>query len=170
LNVTVGMADMKVSADPDAALITHALGSCLGITLYDPVVRVGGMLHAMLPDSTIDAVKAEMNPAMFVDTGVPRLFRACYELGAEKSRIQVKVAGGSTIRTARSEDYFRIGERNFVALRKLLWRNNVLLKSYDVGGTRSRTLTLDLKDGDVVVRSDGVTERLERREEAWACH
>ncbi len=170
MNITVGMADMKVSADPDAVLITHALGSCLGITVYDPVTRVGGMLHAMLPDSTIDPAKAGLNPAMFVDTGVPHLFRACYELGGQKIRMQVHVAGGSTIRTARSEDYFRIGERNFVALRKLLWRNNVLLKAYDVGGTRSRTLTLALGDGDVIVRSDGVAERLERREEAWACH
>jgi chemotaxis protein CheD len=170
LNITVGMADLRISAEPGAVLITHALGSCLGLTVYDPVTRVGGMLHAMLPDSTIDPAKATQNPAMFVDTGVPRLFRACYELGGQKTRLEVKVAGGSTIRTTRSEDYFRIGERNFVALRKLLWRNNVLLKGYDVGGTKSRTLTLDLGTGEVLVRSDGATERLDRREEAWTCH
>jgi len=170
LSIVVGIADLVVSADPEETLVTHALGSCLGITIYDPVTRIGGLLHVMLPDSTIDPRKAEDRPAMFVDTGVPRLFRDGYALGAVKSRLIVKVAGGATTKGDPKDDYFRIGERNFVALRKLLWKNNVLIESYDVGGTHSRTLTISMATGEVIVQSNGATVALSRREEGYRCH
>jgi chemotaxis protein CheD len=158
--ITVGMADMKVASGREGTIITHALGSCLGITIHDPMAGVSGMLHAMLPDSTIDAAKSAENPYMFIDTGVPLLFRKCYELGAVKSRIVVKVAGGASNRARSEDDFFRIGERNFVALRKLLWRNNVLIKSYDVGGSQSRTMVLDLASGDVMLKIAGSMVRM----------
>ena len=69
----VGMADLKVSASPAERIITYALGSCLGIVVYDAQAGVGGMLHVMMPESEIDAKKAAANPYMFVDTGVPQL-------------------------------------------------------------------------------------------------
>ena len=75
----VGVGDMKVSSDPADVIVTHALGTCLGIVVHDPVARVGGMLHVMLPTSTINPDKARLNPYMFVDTGVPELFRQAYE-------------------------------------------------------------------------------------------
>lgn len=165
----MGIADLAVTADPDETLITHALGSCLGITVYDPLARVGGLLHVMLPDSTIDPRKAGDRPMMFVDTGVPRLFRDAYALGAHKARLIVKVAGGATTKGDPKDDYFRIGERNFVALRKLLWKNNVLIESYDVGGTHSRTLSISLQTGEVIVHSNGTAVPLSRREEGYRC-
>jgi chemotaxis protein CheD len=158
--LTVGVADMKISHSPGDTIITHALGSCLGIVIYDPVAVVGGMLHAMLPDSTIDARKSQENPYMFVDTGVPRLFRECYSRGAEKSRLIVRVAGGATSKVNVEDDYFQIGKRNFVMLRKLFWKNNVLLKSYEVGGTESRTLLLEVGSGNVLLKVNGVTRKL----------
>ena len=158
--MTVGVADMKTSTSPNDTIITHALGSCLGITIYDPVARVGGMLHAMLPDSSIDRTRASENPSMFVDTGVPNLFRLCYKLGAEKSRLVVKVAGGATSKANMEDDYFQIGKRNFVTLRQLFWRNNMLLKSYDVGGSVSRTMSLDIGNGTVHLKINGVTKPL----------
>jgi chemotaxis protein CheD len=170
VSITVGMADMKTSADRSEILITHALGSCLGIVVYDAIAGVGGMLHAMLPDSTIDPKKGIENPMMFVDTGVPRLFRDCYALGAQKQRMIVRVAGGATAKSNPKDDYFRIGERNFVALRKLLWKNNVLIEAYDVGGTQSRTMTMTLATGEVIIRSNGVAVPLRRREEVHPCH
>src|ERR1700677_635414 len=91
----VGVADMVVSNDTSAEIVTYSLGSCLGITIYDPVKKIGGLLHIMLPDSTIDAAKAMSAPFMFVDTGVPRLFHAAYNLGADRNRLAVKVAGGA---------------------------------------------------------------------------
>ncbi len=86
---------MKVSANRGDEIITHALGSCLGITIYDTIACVGGMLHVMLPNSAIDPPKAEQNPFVFMDTGLPRLFHECYKLGAQKQRLEVKVAGGA---------------------------------------------------------------------------
>ena len=153
----VGIADMKTSADTKDTLITYALGSCLGIAIHDPVAGVGGLLHIMLPTSTIDAEKAAANPCMFVDTGVPKLFLECYKMGAKKERLVVKVAGGASTAQNEEDDYFQIGKRNFTMLRKLLWKNGVLLKSHDVGGTNSRTMTLDISTGEVSIKSNGAS-------------
>ena len=153
---TVGVADMVISSAPGDIIVTHALGSCLGITVHDPVAGVGGLLHVMLPASTIDESKAEVNPCMFVDTGVPLLFRASYQAGAQKNRLTVKVAGGACIGSRDADsDFFQIGKRNVVALRRLLWKNGVLVAGEDVGGSEARTLSLDLATGEVVVRMDG---------------
>lgn len=157
---TVGVADMIVSSKMEDLIITHALGSCLGITIYDPVARVGGLLHVMLPTSSIDAGKAKDNPFMFIDTGVPRLFVDSYKLGARKERIIARVAGGACLHANDEDDFFHIGKRNFTALRQLLWKNGVLLKAHDVGGHDSRTMTLELETGRVSVRSNGVVRDL----------
>lgn len=157
----VGVADMKVSVDPDEVLVTHALGSCLGIALHDPAAGVGGLLHVMLPLSTIDPARAAINPCMFVDTGVPRLFLECYKAGAEKRRLVVKVAGGACIGKAdENDDFFQIGRRNIVMLRKLLWKNGVLIEAEDVGGSHSRTMSLEVGGGRVVVRVNGEEREL----------
>lgn len=160
MRIVVGIADMKLSAGRGDQLITHALGSCLGITIYDPVAGVGGMLHAMLPQSSIDAEKAAENPSMFVDTGVPRLFLEAYKLGAQKRRLEVKVAGGAATQGNADDDYFQIGKRNILMLRKLLWKNGVLIKAEDVGGTFSRTMTLDLGEGRVILKINGAERSL----------
>ena len=93
MDLVVDIADFQVSADSSADLITYSLGSCIGVSIWDPEAHVGGMLHYMLPESSISPEKAKLNPAMFGDTGIPSLFRAAYELGASKKRIIVKVAG-----------------------------------------------------------------------------
>jgi chemotaxis protein CheD len=134
-------------------LVTYSLGSCLGVTLYDPVKRVGGLLHIMLPDSKIDAAKATSAPFMFVDTGLPRLFQGVYNLGAERSRLQIKVAGGSQLLDAKG--VFNIGERNFQALSALLAKNGYPIHSRDVGGMSSRTVRMDLTTGKVTVKTPG---------------
>jgi chemotaxis protein CheD len=148
----VGIADMKISSQPGDVLITYALGSCLGITIYDPVAKVGGMLHVMLPLSSVNAAKAAENPMMFVDTGVPELFKACYRVGAKKERLILKVAGGASLQNNEENDQFQIGKRNFLMLRKLLWKNNVLIEAWDVGESHSRTMSLDISSGEVVLK------------------
>lgn len=150
-NVVVDIADLAVSADPTATLITYSLGSCIGVAVWDPVVRVGGMLHYMLPESQLSPEKARSSPAMFCDTGVPRLFRAAYELGAVKSRLVVKVAGGSQLLD--DNGTFNIGKRNYLALRKIFWKNGVMIAAENVGGSISRTLKLDVGTGAVTIRS-----------------
>ncbi len=156
----VGVADMKVAKRPGDSIITYALGSCLGITLYDPVAKVGGLLHIMLPLSTIDSQKAAQNPFMFVDTGVPKLFLSCYQAGAQKQRCIVKVAGGASTKSQGGEDHFQIGKRNIMMLKKLLWKNSVMLKAQEVGGTVSRTMTLDIDTGEVTLQTGGVKSDL----------
>ncbi len=152
MKYTIGIADMKVSSNEGDTLITYALGSCLGITVYDPVAKVGGLLHIMLPLSTVNPEKAKDNPWMFVDTGVPDLFRACYKAGARKERLVLKVAGGASTQLNDDGDHFQIGKRNFLMLRKLLWKNNVLIDASDVGERYSRTMSLDIATGAVVLK------------------
>ncbi len=156
----VGVGDLFISAERGDEIITFALGSCLGISIYDPVNCVGGLLHVMLPSSTIDPAKAQENPCMFVDTGLPKLFHDCYKAGAAKQRLIVKVAGGACVNGDSDNDYFQIGKRNFVVLRQLLWKNGVLIKAHDVGGSCSRTMSLDITTGRVSVRSNGVMNAL----------
>lgn len=149
----VSVADMRVSNNAEEVLVTHALGSCIGVAIYDPLAKVGGILHFMLPDSLLDPVKGQDSPHMFADTGLPRLFRECYQMGAQKSRLQVKVAGGSQV--LGSKEYFQIGRRNFAALRKIFLKNNVLIDKAEVGGTQARTLFLEIATGNVWVRIMG---------------
>lgn len=149
--IIVGIADLKLSGSIDDTLITYALGSCIGVTVYDPKVRVGGLLHFMLPDSSINLNKAKETPAMFADTGIPLLFKLCYRLGAVKSRMIVKVAGAA--KNSGNTDYFQIGQRNITAMRKIFWRNNVLIESEDTGGSLNRTLQLDISTGRVVIKT-----------------
>jgi chemotaxis protein CheD len=151
MNVVVDIADLAVSREPDAALITYSLGSCIGVSIWDPVAHVGGMLHYMLPESQLSPEKARSNPAMFGDTGIPRLFRAAYELGAVKNRLIVKVAGGSQLLD--DNGTFNIGKRNYLALRKIFWKNGVMIKAENVGGSISRTLKLIVATGVVTVKS-----------------
>lgn len=152
----VGIADMAVSADRSERLVTYALGSCLGVVVHDPVAGVSGLLHVMLPSSEIDPEKAQRNPYTFVDTGVPELFRACFRAGARKERLIVKVVGGSFTGDGDQPDNFQVGKRNVLTLKKLLWKNGVILRAEDVGGQRlSRTVFLSVTTGEVVVKTNG---------------
>ncbi len=157
----VGIADMVVSAVAGDVLVTYALGSCLGITVYDAAAGVGGMLHTMLPSSQIDPEGARQNPFKFVDTGVPELFLGCYRLGARKERMSVKVVGGArAVGMAGADDHFEVGKRNFLMLRKLFWKNGVLMDAHDVGGSDSRTLELEIGSGDVLLKVGRERRRL----------
>jgi len=149
----VGISDLKVSGNIEDVLITYALGSCIGVAVYDPVANVGGLLHYMLPDSSLDSEKSKEKPAMFADTGIPLLFKSCYELGAEKKRMITKVAGGGQILD--DANYFRIGQRNITALRKMFWKNNVMIDGEDTGKNYNRTVEVHISTGRVIVKSSG---------------
>lgn len=154
--LVVGVGDCAVSNDPECVLVTHALGSCIGLLIHDPVARVGGLLHYMLPDSGIDAGKASRNPYMFADTGIPRLFHQCYELGAEKGRLIVRAAGAAQVMDPTG--VFSIGKRNHQALRRILWKAGVLLQGEETGGFSSRTVRLEIATGRMWCRSAGEPE------------
>lgn len=161
--LVVGIAEMRVTNTPGDLLVTYALGSCLGVCIHDPTAGVGGLLHAMLPSAQMDPPKGRANPAHFVDTGVAALFRRAYALGAAKERIVVSVAGGASMTAGGREDGFQIGKRNFIEFKKLLWRNGVVLRDQDVGGNISRTVSLDIATGEVLVKAGGREYALSRR-------
>ncbi len=150
MNYTVGISDMCISNSREDELITYSLGSCVGLTLFDPVAGVGGLIHCMLPLSKIDPEKAKIMPAMFTDTGVPALLKAVYELGAQKKRIIAKVAGAAKLLDEKG--LFKIGERNYTVLRKILWKNGILIAAEDVGGSEARTVKLYMKTGITTIK------------------
>jgi chemotaxis protein CheD len=147
--VVVGIADCGVSTDPEATLVTYALGSCIAVAVHDPVAGVAGLLHFMLPESGIDADKARERPYMFADTGIARLFERAYAQGAEKRRMLVSIAGGAQVMNDR---LFDIGRRNYLAARRILWKAGVLIHAEAVGGTNSRTVRLEVATGALWVR------------------
>lgn len=153
----VGVSDMKLSNSAGDLIVTHALGSCVGIAIYDPVALVGGILHYMLPQSKIDANKAVNNPYMFGDTGIPELFTQAYKLGATKGNLRVVMAGGAQV--FEKKDFFAIGKRNVVIARKMFWKNNVLIATEHVGGNIPRTMYLEIGSGKTWLTSQG--ERVE---------
>ena len=148
--IIVEIAGMAVSDDPSCELVTYSLGSCLGVAIYDPVIRVGGMVHCMLPLSLLDPGKAAEKPCMFVDTGVLRLLKQLFDRGLKRSRAIVKIAGCS--RVFEKGGVFRIGERNCAVLRKVLWKNDLLISAEDIGGDVSRTLRLEIGSGRFLLK------------------
>ncbi len=151
--ITVNISDMKVSSNPEDVLVTYSLGSCVGVTLYDPLQKIGGLIHCMLPLSKVDPERAKEVPYMFVDTGLPLMLQTLINMGANKSRIVAKIAGGAVLLD--DNGMFRIGERNHIVVRKLLWKNNILISSEDVGGTIARTVYLQINDGKTIIKSAG---------------
>lgn len=152
----VGVADMKVSNNPAESIITYSLGSCIGLVIYDPVVKVGGMLHYMLPESSIDKEKAAAKPYMFADSGIPRLFKTAYSMGAVKQRLKIYAAGGAEILDQKG--FFNIGKRNYMALKKMFFKNNVIIDKQDIGGNINRTVRLEIATGDIYVKTSGLGE------------
>jgi chemotaxis protein CheD len=123
------------------------------VCIYDPSVKVGGLLHYMLPESSIDETKARQAPFMFGDTGIPMLFKETYRLGATKNRLRVIVVGGAEILDQKG--LFNIGKRNYTVLRKLFWKNNVVIDFEDVGGSVNRTLKLEVATGTTWLKTSG---------------
>lgn len=151
--LVVDIADMLISNNPDEILITYSLGSCIAVSIYDPAIRLGGLIHCMLPLSKVNKAKAQKRPFMFVDTGMQYMLGQLYEHGLRKNRAIINVAGGGQVLD--SHGVFKIGERNFTVLRKILWKNELLMNIQDVGGNKSRTVSLTIKTGRFSVKSGG---------------
>ena len=146
---------MLTSNDASAHLVTYSLGSCVGVAIYDPIAKVGGLLHAMLPDSTINPDRAAKRPSMFVDTGLPAMFHAVSALGGLRQRLIVKLVGGAEFLD--QNKIFRTGQRNIKATKAMLERIGVTLAASETGGHESRTVRLDLSNGSFTVNIPGKT-------------
>ena len=149
--VIIGVGDMAVSNNPQVILSTYALGSCIGVIAYDPGARVGGILHLMLPDSTISPDKAARQPAMFANTGLPLLFRAMAGLKAERHRVRLFVAGGAGMLAG--HDPFKIGERNTAVTFEFLLQNGLSVRHRQVGGSINRTVHLEVGTGNLNMKT-----------------
>ena len=149
--IKVGMADYKVGRAP-ATIISYGLGSCIGVSLYDPQAMVGGLLHIMLPDSSQS--RSSENPAKFADTGVPLLLKDVLALGASRSRLVAKMAGGAQMFAfAKATDIMRVGARNAEAVKELLKSLGIKLIAEDTGGNYGRTVQINLENGVYTVKT-----------------
>lgn len=156
--MVVGVGDMGVSNNPQITLSTYALGSCVAVVAYDPFAKAGGLLHLMLPDSTISPAKASSQPAMFADTGLPLLFRSLAGIRVDFARVRIFLAGGANVLC--DADTFRIGERNIQASMDFLSHNGFIVRHSSLGGTINRTVHLNIGTGDITLKTPSANETM----------
>lgn len=149
-NITIGIGDLKVCRAPDV-LITYALGSCVGVCLLDSATLIGGLSHIMLPDSTA-GTNGAATPMRFADTALPMLIRQMESMGANRSRLKAKIAGGATM-FATASDKFNIGERNVAAVKKFLMQNRIPIIAEDTGLDYGRTQLFYPETGVMEIRA-----------------
>ena len=154
----VGIGESAFSKCASDVLSATNLGSCLGIAAYDPGSQVGGLIHCLLPLSQNDKEKAAAKPCLFVDTGLVYFLNQLIGMGAQKNNLKIVVAGGAAIND--ENHVFEIGKRNYTTLRKLLWKNNLLIAAEDTGGAHPRTLTLKMETGEVWLKALNEMKRL----------
>ncbi len=149
-NITIGISDLKVCRAPDV-LVTYALGSCVGICLLDSITGIGGLSHIMLPDSTA-STNGAATPMRFADTAVPMLVREMERMGALKSRLKAKIAGGAVM-FATASDKFNIGERNVAAVKAALRELRIPIIAEDTGLDYGRTVFFYPETGVMEIRA-----------------
>jgi chemotaxis protein CheD len=150
--IVVGMADLKVAKSPDL-LTTLGLGSCVGVTLYDNMNKVGGMAHIMLP--TYKGFEGQ-TIAKFADSAIIELLNQVTRAGAKRGTLVAKIAGGAHMfGRASNDNMLKIGERNVSASLAILSQLRIPIKENETGGTHGRTIILDLNDGSLKIRTVG---------------
>jgi chemotaxis protein CheD len=149
--ITVGIADMKIARGA-GVLITYALGSCIGLCFQDPALRLGALLHVMLP---MNLEAGRKNAFKYADTGIRETVRQMTAQGALKSRITVKIAGGAKMFEVTGGSLGNIGQRNIESVHTILRQEGIRLIAEDVGGTVARTLLFDVASGQGCIRSYG---------------
>ncbi|MCI8418031.1 MAG: chemotaxis protein CheD [Lachnospiraceae bacterium] len=141
----------------EGEIITYALGSCIGITFYDPFLKLGGLLHVMLPMRTDPN---DQKVYKYADTGLREMIRKLSAFGMVKSRTIVKIAGGAKMFEIRgNSDFGNIGQRNAAMVKKVLMEERMRISAEDTGGSSARTMVINVATGDVIIRSAGKPER-----------
>ncbi|MEQ1504530.1 MAG: chemotaxis protein CheD [Myxococcota bacterium] len=149
--VVVGIADLQVGRPPTKTIVTHALGSCIGVFAWDPQTHAAACLHFMLPKAESSADAGDREPFKYADTGLPKLIRAVAPDKVSASRLRIVACGGATMNG--DSAMFRIGQRNIAALRQFAWHFGFVLSAHDLGGNSPRTARIDLTSGRVTVDS-----------------
>lgn len=151
--IKVGMADLNICHSPNS-LTTLGLGSCVGIVLYDPVAKIAGLAHIMLPDST--KIRNNENVAKFADTGIDTLINHLMGAGAKKNRLLAKIAGGAQMFAfSSSNDMLRIGDRNVEATKEKLNSLNISILAEDTGKNYGRTIEFYPETNELYIKSVG---------------
>jgi chemotaxis protein CheD len=145
--ITLGVGDWAVSDNPQDIIKTYALGSCVGVMIFDVSRHIAGMAHIALPDSSVDPEKARRQPGYFADVGVSVMIEEMKKQGATRAHVWVKLAGGATVMDPNG--IFDIGKRNILAIKRALWRSSLGPIAEDTGGNTSRTVSLYIADGSV---------------------
>ena len=154
--IVVGMADLKVAKHPDT-LTTLGLGSCVGITLFDRAKKIGGMAHCMLP--TYKGFEGQ-NIAKFVDSAVIELINQLVRIGASRTALVAKIAGGAHMfGRSQNSDMLKIGERNAVAGLAILKQLSIPVQANDTGGSHGRTIELNIDSGALRIKTVGAGEK-----------
>ena len=149
--IKVGMADLKTCKSPEV-LTTLGLGSCVGVAIYDPVSKISGLLHCMLPDST--QFRNNSNTAKYADSGIDELISQMVKLGANRARLVAKIAGGAQMFAMKTNnDTLRVGERNVEAVKKKLSELNIRLLAEDCGLNYGRTVEFYSETGEYVIKA-----------------
>ena len=151
--ITLGVGDWAVSDNPDDSIKTYALGSCVAVMIFDVSKHIAGMVHVALPESSVDPEKARRQPGYFADIGVSVMIEEMKRKGALRQHIWVKLAGGATIMDPNG--IFDIGKRNVLAIKRALWRSALGPIAEDTGGTTSRTVTMDVTEGRILLTAAG---------------
>lgn len=149
--IRVGIADMNIVREPQL-IRTSGLGSCVGVVIYDPMKKIAGMIHVMLPDSTLGK-STKVNIAKFADTGIPALVEQLEGEGARRFSLRAKIAGGAQMFQFGSEDTVRIGPRNVEAVKKQLRNFSIPIIAEDVGGSKGRTIEFDPVTTKLTIRT-----------------
>ncbi len=153
--IVVGVGDMAISNSSNAILSTYALGSCVGVIAYDPLLIAGGLLHIMLPDSRLSAEKAIAQPSMFADTGLRAFFNGLQGLKCDLRRLRIMLAGGASVMNR--NDMFNIGARNIKAVKQILYQEGLRVIRKELGGLNNRTVHLNMSNGVVDMKTpDGL--------------
>jgi len=154
----VGISDCKMSDEPTDTVVTYALGSCVGLSLYDRKSRMGGILHVMLPDSRFRSASREFNPHMYVDTGFHAFLKTLLAKGARRDAVEARLAGGANM--LQHSQFLDIGKRNAEAMVTVLRLERVPILGSSLGGVVGRSMSLRLQDGAVTVRLLGRGEEI----------
>lgn len=154
--ISVGIADMKITRQ-EGILITYALGSCIGISFYDPMIKLGALLHIMLPEKN---QMGDANVYKFADSGIRETLRKISAFGAVKGRLVCKIAGGAKMFDMKGPGGLgNIGERNANMVKKVLQSEGLRISGEDTGANYARTMLIDVATGVVKVRTVGKAER-----------
>ncbi len=148
----VGVGELIVSGNLNDIVATYALGSCIGVILYDPETMVGGILHAALPEAPYKE-KPDIVPERYVNTGIPLLFKKAYTLGASKKNIKIYLAGASNF--LGKNDVFNISTANYNATKYILEKNGVAVEREYCNKSESISVFLRVESGEITVKTPG---------------